>query len=100
MRTVIGHPEHLFASYEQGFELASIIEERSRALAGPANQLKALADTGRLEQPLDDLLGSFVHLHFNRLGAAAAEAEPIILSLLLRTRESLQKAPIWLFRPL
>ena len=94
LRTVVAHPGQLFASYEGGSALASIIEERRKALAGPIRRLKELADAGQLEQPLDDLLGSFVHLHFNRMGGAAAQAEPTILSLLLRTRESLEKAPV------
>jgi thiopeptide-type bacteriocin biosynthesis protein len=94
LRTVIGRPGQLFASYEGGSALATSVEQRHKALAGPARRLRELADTGRLEQPLDDLLSSFVHLHLNRVGSAGAQAEPTILSLLLRTRESLEKAPV------
>ena len=94
LRAVIGNPEQLFASYEGGSALASVIEGRRSSLAGPAHQLRNLADAGGLAQPLDDLIGSFVHLHFNRMGGAPAQAEETILSLLLRTRESLEKAAV------
>ena len=45
-----------------------------------------------LQRPIDEICVSYVHLHLNRLGAAALEGK--ILNFLRRTCESLSKAPV------
>jgi lantibiotic biosynthesis protein len=97
LRSVIGQPEPFLAAYDGGSALASIFEERLRAVSTAAQTLRELATTGHLGQPLDDLTSSFVHLHVNRIGGVDAPSESTILNLLLRTRQSLEKAP---FAPL
>ena len=94
LRSVISEPERLRASDENGSALGLILEKRFKTLSNAAERLRLLADTCQLTQPLGNLFGSFVHLHVNRLGGANELSEETILSLLLRTRESLEKAPV------
>jgi thiopeptide-type bacteriocin biosynthesis protein len=94
LRPALAEPARLFAGYENGAALASIFDEHRVAISSAAQCLRELSDTGELQQPLDSLFSSFVHLHVNRLGALNALPEQTILSLLLRVRESLEKAPI------
>ena len=67
---------------------------RRDALEPLAGQLRALAAEGRLGRPLTELCRSYVHLHCNRLLGTGPPFEPQILGLLLRTRESLERAPL------
>jgi len=94
LRSVLAESTRLFASYEKGPILASILQERHESLSDAAQRLHNLSDTSQLQQPLGSLFSSFVHLHLNRLGGTNALPEQTLLSLLLRTRESLEKAPV------
>lgn len=94
LRAAAGNSQEFLAKYESGFKLAAILEERREAVFAATQELRELANTGQLGQPLDDLFSSFVHLHVNRIGGADALPEQTILSLLLRTQESLAKAPV------
>lgn len=94
LRAAVGDPAGFLASIEGGALLAEHLAARRTALAPVAQSLRRLAEEGRLTQSQDKLWGSFVHLHLNRLASGAAASEHRILSLLLRTRESLKQAPI------
>jgi hypothetical protein len=49
---------------------------------------------GELDKPIAELARSFVHLHANRLLGLGHSPEQTVLGLLLRTRESLLRAPV------
>ncbi len=74
-------------------EIEAVLTERRSALAKPAARLRDLAAAGTLSQSIDTLCSSLVHLHMNRLIGMDAASESRVLSLLLRTREGLSKAP-------
>jgi thiopeptide-type bacteriocin biosynthesis protein len=88
LRRLLGDPD------EAGEALTRVLEARHRALAAVAVRLDALEERGELEQPRARLCQSFVHLHCNRLLGTASPGEQHVLGLLLRTRESLQRAPL------
>lgn len=92
LRFLIGSPEERPA--DQPLDVSSALRERRDALRPVAQNLKHLADQGALSQSLDTLLTSFVHLHANRLMGLDAQSEQRTLSLLLRTRESLERSPL------
>ncbi len=93
LRSLFGQPEQYLTSQPGGGQLISVLEERRKALTPPVQTLLQLADQGALCQSLDSLFASFVHLHLNRLAGLDVQSEQRILSLLLRTREGLEKAP-------
>jgi thiopeptide-type bacteriocin biosynthesis protein len=74
-------------------ELARILRARRAALGGPAADLRGLARAGRLAAPIDVICRSIVHLHCNRLLGSEPPSEQLVLGLLLRTREGLERAP-------
>lgn len=90
LRSVVGQPQQFFAALPGGTEALAAFAERREAFTRIGSQLRAQTD---LTKPLDVLCSSFVHLHVNRMVPMDAAAEQRILSLLLRTRESLAKAP-------
>jgi lantibiotic biosynthesis protein len=94
LRSVLGQPQQFLASFPGGSEIASILARRQAALAPVAQRLRELAAQEILRRPLDALCASFVHLHVNRMSSPGSPAEQRMLSLLLRTRESLAKAPL------
>jgi len=93
LRPLLGQTEQFLASQPGGAQIASVLAERRRELSPVAQTLRRLADQGALSQPLDNLYASFVHLHVNRLAGLDPQSEQRVLSLLLRTREGLEKAP-------
>ena len=74
-----------------GPEVLGLLAERRAALAPIAERL---GDLPFGDRPLRDLVASFVHLHCNRLLGTDPAAERLIMGLLLRTRESLDRAPL------
>ena len=92
LRAAVGHPSAWLAAKPHGDAIASALAERRRALTKVSEQLHDLAQRRQLDQPLDALCTSYVHLHLNRVGAAASERA--LVGLLMRTRESLVKAPV------
>jgi len=94
LRPVLGEARQFLAGLPGGSAISAILAQRREALAPVAARLRSLAAQQVLSQPLDALCASFVHLHLNRMASAAAPSEQRILSLLLRTRESLAKAPV------
>ena len=93
LRSLLGQPEQFLSTQPGGVQIVSVLEERRKALAPIVQGLRQLADQGVLSQSLDTLFASFVHLHVNRLAGLDSQGEQRILSLLLRTREGLEKAP-------
>ena len=68
---------------------------RRTAVALVGARLAGLAAAGRLGgRSLEELAASFVHLHCNRLLGPDPATERLVLGLLLRTRESLDRAPV------
>ena len=92
LRSLLGSSEEWQA--DQPLDVYSALSERRDALLAVARNLQHLADQRALSQSLDTLLASFVHLHVNRLTGLDAQSEQKTLSLLLRTRESLEKSPL------
>ena len=76
------------------------LAERRAALAPVARRLAALDPVARRlaalagGAPASELAASFAHLHCNRLLGTDPAAERLVLGLLLRTRESLERAPL------
>src|SRR5262249_37818838 len=93
LRGLLGKPESL-ASESGGAELLGLFTARRTALLTVADHLRQLENRGELSQSLDGLCASFVHLHVNRMGGLDSSSEQRILSLLLRTRDGLQKSPV------
>ena len=93
-RSVLGQPQQFLAGFPGGSAIASVLAQRQEALVPVARRLRELAEQKILRLPLDALCGSFVHLHLNRMTTLGSPSEQRILGLLLRTRESLAKAPV------
>jgi lantibiotic biosynthesis protein len=90
LRPLLASPQRL-ASVPGGQEVLDHLAERRAALIPVAQRLAQLTAAG--DRALQDLAASFVHLHCNRLLGADPAAERLVLGLLLRTRESLDRAP-------
>jgi lantibiotic biosynthesis protein len=60
-----------------------ILRDRSRRLAPVAAELRRLAETGMLTEPLVDLAGSLAHMQVNRLLRSAQRAQELMLYELL-----------------
>jgi len=77
-----------------GEAVSSAFATRSAALLPVGRRLAELAAEGRLLRPLPDIHRALVHMHCNRLLGVDRAAEGMALGLLLRTHESLSRAPI------
>jgi lantibiotic biosynthesis protein len=93
LRSLLGRPGGL-ANEAGGAEIVEVFQGRRQSLAPVADRLRQLANHGELDQSIDRLTSSFVHLHINRMGGIDSSSEQRILSLLLRTREGLKKSPV------
>lgn len=71
-------PEHAFAPALVAFA------RRSAALRPLGGQLAALAAAGRLNQPLIDIVQSYIHMHVNRLIRSSQRLHELVLYDLLR----------------
>lgn len=94
LRSLLGSSEELARNQPGELNISFALGERRDALRPVAQSLQHLAAEGVLSQSLDTLLASFVHLHVNRLTGLDSQTEQRTLSLLLRTRESLERAPL------
>jgi thiopeptide-type bacteriocin biosynthesis protein len=74
--------------------LGEVAAGARRALVPCGERLADLARRAELSRPTDDLHGSLVHMHCNRLLGVDRAAETRALALLLRTSESLHEAPL------
>jgi len=86
--------EELATNQPSELNISFALNERRDALRPVAQNLQHLAAQGVLSQSFDTLLASFIHLHVNRLTGLDLQTEQRALSLLLRTRESLERAPL------
>ncbi|HWC27363.1 MAG TPA: thiopeptide-type bacteriocin biosynthesis protein, partial [Solirubrobacteraceae bacterium] len=93
LRRLLGDPAGL-AGEPAGTALERILAARGAAIVPIGARLRELADGGELESSLERLCQSYVHLHCNRLLGAGPPTEQHVLGLLLRTRESLDRAPV------
>ncbi len=94
LRSVLGHSQQFLAGFQGGSAIADILAQRHEEVAPVARRLRELAAQKLLHQPLNALCASYVHLHLNRMSSPGWPSEQRVLSLLLRTRESLSKAPV------
>jgi thiopeptide-type bacteriocin biosynthesis protein len=93
IRPLLGDPEQL--GQQPGGELLAVaLTARRVELASAASRLDRLQYEGRLQQPKSLLCRSYLHLHHNRLLGGGPPHEDLILGLLRRAREGLDKAPI------
>lgn len=92
LRAALANPQQWLARKPLGDVIAAALTRRTEGLTSVSVQLRQFADARALDQPIDRLCASYTHLHVNRLGAAPAER--MLLGLLLRTRESLARAPL------
>ena len=90
LRRLLGAPER----HAGGAAPQRVFATRRTALAPLAARLDTLAAKGRLERSKDELFRSYVHLHCNRLLGQGPPFEPLLVGLLLRTREGLDRAPL------
>ena len=95
LRPLLADPRRL-GPVPGGPEVLGLLTERRAALAPIAERL---GDLPLGDRPLRDLVASFVHLHCNRLLGTDPAAERLVMGLLLRTRESLDRAPLPNRRP-
>jgi thiopeptide-type bacteriocin biosynthesis protein len=94
LRSLLGSLEELATNQPSELNISFALNERRDALRPVAQNLQHLAAQGVLSQSFDTLLASFIHLHVNRLTGLDLQTEQRALSLLLRTRESLERAPL------
>ena len=94
LRPLLGQPEQVLVNQMGGLEIASIFAAWRKTLSAAADHLCQIAKEGILSQPLDVLASSFVHLHLKRMAGLDGASEQRILSLLLRTHESLKNVPV------
>ena len=93
LRPLVANPQHL-ASFPGGRAVLDQLAERRAALAPVARRLTRLAAGEEHDPALQDRAASVAHLHCNRLLGTDPAAERLVLGLLLRTRESLDRAPL------
>jgi thiopeptide-type bacteriocin biosynthesis protein len=93
LRPLLANPQQL-ASVPGGRAVLDHLAERRAALAPVARRLAQLTADEEHDPALHDLAASFVHLHCNRLLGTDPAAERLVLGLLLRTREGLERAPL------
>jgi thiopeptide-type bacteriocin biosynthesis protein len=94
LRSLLGQRDQFLAGTNGGPEIAGILAARRGLLAPIGEQLRELVKAAKLSESLDALCASYIHLHLNRVAGLDPASEQRILSLLLRTRDSLQKAPL------
>ncbi|GAA3576203.1 lantibiotic dehydratase [Kribbella ginsengisoli] len=87
LRTVLGDPNWLDPA------AAEVLARRAAKVSEIARQLDELSQRGELSTTKYDLARSFVHMHCNRYLGCGHPPEQRVLGLLVRTRESLARAP-------
>jgi thiopeptide-type bacteriocin biosynthesis protein len=74
--------------------IRSVLDRARDEARAPAAGLAELHARGLLAQRVDRMLGSFAHMHFNRLVGIDPDLERLTLALVLRTRETLAHAGV------
>jgi thiopeptide-type bacteriocin biosynthesis protein len=87
LRTVLGDPNWLDPA------AAEVLARRASKVSDIAQKLDELSVRGELSTSKYDLARSFVHMHCNRYLGCGHPPEQRVLGLLVRTRESLARAP-------
>lgn len=93
LRPLLGDPARL-AIQPGGAAIRHALDERRTALAPVGKHLQGLTERGELTQEPEALYRSYVHLHCNRLLGSGTPLEQLILGLLLRVREGLERSPL------
>jgi thiopeptide-type bacteriocin biosynthesis protein len=91
LREALGDPDWLASA---SAERAAVLAAARAELAEVGSRLDALAARGELWQSRLSLARSFTHMHCNRLLGIDRARERETIGLLLRTRESLVRAPV------
>jgi lantibiotic biosynthesis protein len=86
LRAALGDPSRWLAEKPLGDVIEAALTRRRQKVVEFCQRLRDL------DRPVEKLCASYTHLHLNRIGAATAERR--LIGLLLRTRESLAKAPL------
>lgn len=70
---------------------AGLLRHRSAAIAAPCRRLRELADANALTEPIEEIAGSLLHMHANRIFREASRAqEMVIYRFLEKTYASLE----------
>jgi len=93
LRLLLGNPAQLNQK-SKGDAVTRVFTARRQALAQVRRHLDVLADEGKLKKTINILCNSYVHLHCNRLLGIAPPAEELMLGLLWRAHEGLNRAPV------
>ncbi|MEU6389313.1 lantibiotic dehydratase [Streptomyces sp. NPDC046939] len=93
LRDLIGDGTAL-ANRPVGDRVSDILKLRRAETGPPAKKMRMLWQTDDLWLPPEQLYGSAVHLHANRIRGGGHSAEELALGLLLRTHDSLRHAPL------
>jgi thiopeptide-type bacteriocin biosynthesis protein len=91
LRPAIGDTARWLANRPSGAAIQTALARRRDKLSTIAARLQQLSMDHHMTRNVDALASSYVHLQLNRLGAAASEHT--LMGVLLRTLESLAKAP-------
>jgi thiopeptide-type bacteriocin biosynthesis protein len=91
LRSLVGDLRHLL-NEPGGESVLQVFEVQRTTLAPLAASLVEMEERGKLNQTLDTLYKSFVHMHCNRLFRSDHALERRVLGLLLRTREGLDRS--------
>jgi thiopeptide-type bacteriocin biosynthesis protein len=94
LRALLGTPTQALAALPGGAEAAAILAARRATLEPVAARLSELATMQGLTRPLTALYASYSHMHCNRLIGIDHQTEEEVMGLLLRTQESLMRAPV------
>jgi thiopeptide-type bacteriocin biosynthesis protein len=92
LRLALNDPTGWLSEQPLGDQIEVALSLRRRQWAPLVVQLRQLDDSSTLSKSIEELCVSYVHLHLNRLGAAASEDK--IMNFLCRSCESLFKAPV------
>ncbi|GIH02231.1 hypothetical protein Rhe02_02980 [Rhizocola hellebori] len=92
LRRLLGVPGE--AAQIAGGAVVSALDRRHGALSPSAGRLAELEAAGRLSRPLPHIQRALVHMHCNRLFGIDRDPENQALGLVLRTLESLERAPV------
>jgi lantibiotic biosynthesis protein len=57
----------------------AVLQRRSERLAPLVAQLRSVQESGRLTTTIEDLVGSYIHMHINRLLRAAQRAQELVI---------------------
>lgn len=94
LRSLLGKPGATLPALPGGSAMLEVLATRRATLVPVAAELGALTSHPSLSRSLAEVYSSYLHMHWNRLLGTDHAAEEEALGLLLRTSESLERAPL------